>query len=145
MGEKTASRPRGTRWRGHGLGSRSGALTSSAAGDAQSCLTGRPGGQKLSRARPALSRTGWGRATVDDDRRGVLKKMLALGVAAPLAGAWSRTRVTKTQATLTSQQLAGQRVVFSYPGLTVPAALLQQVSAGQAAGVIFFGGDISRE
>jgi hypothetical protein len=26
---------------------------------------------------------------VEDDRRGVLKKMLALGVAAPLAGAWT--------------------------------------------------------
>jgi Glycosyl hydrolase family 3 N terminal domain len=51
-------------------------------------------------------------------RRGALKTLLALGVAAPL-------------------------VIFSYPGLTVPAALLQQISAGQAAGVIFFGGNIS--
>ena len=84
-------------------------------------------------------------ATVDDDRRGALKKMLALVTAVPLAGAWSRTRVTKVHSALTSAQLAGQRVVFSYPGLTVPAALLQQISAGQAAGVIFFGGNISSE
>ena len=84
-------------------------------------------------------------ATVDDDRRGALKKMLALGAAVPLAGAWSRTRVTKVHSALTSAQLAGQRVVFSYPGLTVPAALLQQISAGQAAGVIFFGGNVSSE
>jgi beta-N-acetylhexosaminidase len=39
--------------------------------------------------------------------------------------------------------MAGQRVVYSYPGLTVPSALLDQISAGQAAGVIFFGGNIS--
>ena len=81
---------------------------------------------------------------MDDDRRGVLKKMLALG-AVSLAGACSGTRVAKAQAALTSRQLAGQRVVFSYSGLTVPAALLQQISAGQAAGVIFFGGNISSE
>jgi len=52
---------------------------------------------------------------------------------------------SQAQATLTSQQLAGQRVIFSYSGLIVPAALLQQISAGQAAGVIFFGGNISSD
>jgi beta-N-acetylhexosaminidase len=82
---------------------------------------------------------------VEDDRRGVLKKMLALGVAAPLSGALSRTPAAKARVALTSEQLAGQRVVFSYPGLTVPTALLQQISAGQAAGVIFFGGNISTD
>ena len=79
------------------------------------------------------------------DRRGALKTLLALGVAAPLAGAWSASRAAPNQAALTSQQLAGQRVIFSYSGLTVPAALLQQISAGQAAGVIFFGGNISSD
>ena len=79
------------------------------------------------------------------DRRGALKTLLALGVAVPLAGAWSASRAAPNQAALTSQQLAGQRVIFSYSGLTVPAALLQQISAGQAAGVIFFGGNISSE
>ncbi len=34
-------------------------------------------------------------------------------------------------------------MIFSYSGLTVPAALLQEISAGQAAGVIFFGENIS--
>ncbi len=96
----------------------------------------------------------------DDDltaqgRRGVLKKMLVLGAAAPLAGVLSGTRAavaqprmdlrSRAQAGLSSQQLAGQRVIFSYPGLTVPASLLQQISAGQAAGVIFFGGNISSD
>jgi beta-N-acetylhexosaminidase len=39
--------------------------------------------------------------------------------------------------------MAGQRVVFSYPGLTVPPALLALIAAGEAAGVIFFGDNIS--
>ncbi len=83
-------------------------------------------------------------ASVNDDRRGVLKRILALGTVS-LAGACCGGRVAQAQAALTSAQLAGQRVVFSYPGLTVPAALLQQISAGRAAGVIFFGGNISSE
>ena len=76
------------------------------------------------------------------DRRHALKTLLALGAAAPLA--WTRT-VPAQAAGLTSQQLAGQRVIFSYSGLTPPSALLQQISAGQAAGVIFCGGNISSE
>ena len=44
---------------------------------------------------------------------------------------------------LTPAQLAGQRVIFSYPGLTPPASLLDQISAGQAGGVIFFGENIT--
>ncbi|GAB2718768.1 glycoside hydrolase family 3 N-terminal domain-containing protein [Kitasatospora kifunensis] len=40
---------------------------------------------------------------------------------------------------LTADQLAGQRVVYSYTGSTVPASLLTAVRAGRAAGVIFFG------
>ena len=44
---------------------------------------------------------------------------------------------------LTAAQLAGQRVIFSYPGLTPPAGLLDQISAGLAGGVIFFGENIT--
>ncbi len=47
-------------------------------------------------------------------------------------------RVRTAQA-LTNQQLAGQRVISSYPGLTPPASLLSDVAAGNTAGVIFFG------
>jgi beta-N-acetylhexosaminidase len=39
---------------------------------------------------------------------------------------------------LSDRQLAGQRVIFSYAGLTPPAALLDHIRAGEAAGVIFF-------
>jgi beta-N-acetylhexosaminidase len=81
----------------------------------------------------------------DMDRRDAVRTMFGLG-ALPLVGACARTALTRTgqaQQALTPRQLAGQRVIFSYPGLTVPAALLQQISAGQAAGVIFFGENIS--
>ena len=47
--------------------------------------------------------------------------------------------------TLTPQQLAGQRVIYSYTGLTPPPTLVQRIESGQAAGVIFFGDNISSE
>ncbi len=39
---------------------------------------------------------------------------------------------------LTPLQLAGQRVIYSYAGLTPPAQLLSLIRHGQVAGVIFF-------
>ena len=62
---------------------------------------------------------------------------LALGAPGP-AGATSPPipRLTPTQ-------LAGQRVIYSYPGLNPPASLLARIRAGHAAGVIFFGQNIS--
>jgi beta-N-acetylhexosaminidase len=82
----------------------------------------------------------------DHVRRAVLKNLLAVGAAVPVAGVMRGARARpRAQSVLSSAQLAGQRVVYSYPGLTVPAALLDQISAGQAAGVIFFGGNISSE
>jgi beta-N-acetylhexosaminidase len=45
---------------------------------------------------------------------------------------------------LNSSQLAGQRVIYSYRGLTPPAALLRLIRRGEAAGVIFFAGNIGR-
>jgi beta-N-acetylhexosaminidase len=46
-------------------------------------------------------------------------------------------------ASLTPQQSAGQRVIYSYSGLTPPSTLLQRIEAGTCGGVIFFGGNIS--
>jgi beta-N-acetylhexosaminidase len=48
-------------------------------------------------------------------------------------------------AQLTPEQLAGQRIIYSYPGLTPPQALLQRIRAGEAAGVIFFGQNVSSD
>jgi len=42
-----------------------------------------------------------------------------------------------------ARQAAGQRVIYSYPGLTPPESLLARIRAGEAAGVIFFGENVS--
>lgn len=42
-----------------------------------------------------------------------------------------------------ARQAAGQRVIYSYPGLVPPAGLLARIRAGEAAGVIFFGENVS--
>jgi beta-N-acetylhexosaminidase len=76
-------------------------------------------------------------------RRGAL----AVGAGAVIGGlGLSRTAQAARESKpvkLTPAQLAGQRVIFSYPGLTPPASLLNQISAGEAGGVIFFGENIT--
>src|ERR1700742_5225269 len=100
-----------------------------------------------------------GTGTPGTDRRGVLRNLLALGSVAlgsvaPAAALLSTAggvaqaapaRPGGGQVTLTSRQRAGQRVIYSYPGRTVPAALLQAISAGQAAGVIFFSDNVASD
>jgi beta-N-acetylhexosaminidase len=44
---------------------------------------------------------------------------------------------------LSQQQLAGQRVIYSYSGLNPPASLISLIQHGEAAGVIFFGQNIA--
>ncbi|MEZ0114804.1 beta-N-acetylhexosaminidase [Catenulispora sp. EB89] len=46
---------------------------------------------------------------------------------------------------LTLQQEAGQRIIYSYQGLTPPQHLLTLIRQGDVGGVIFFGGNISSE
>jgi len=46
-------------------------------------------------------------------------------------------------AQLTLKQQAGQRVIYSYPGLTPPPELLQDIRNGEVAGVIFFKDNIT--
>jgi beta-N-acetylhexosaminidase len=41
------------------------------------------------------------------------------------------------------QQMAGQRVIYSYRGLTPPAELLRLISHGDVGGVVFFGPNLS--
>jgi beta-N-acetylhexosaminidase len=47
------------------------------------------------------------------------------------------------EAALSPAQLAGQRMIYSYDGLTPPASLLSLIRAGKAAGVIFFSSNIA--
>jgi beta-N-acetylhexosaminidase len=52
-------------------------------------------------------------------------------------------RVLASVRRLTSAQLAGQRIVYAYSGLTPPRSLLALIRNGEAAGVILFGPNIS--
>jgi beta-N-acetylhexosaminidase len=72
------------------------------------------------------------------------------GSAAGAAGAHSvRGRAAKAGPAaralpeLSPAQLAGQRVIYSYAGLTPPANLLRWISEGKVGGVIFFGQNIA--
>jgi beta-N-acetylhexosaminidase len=60
-------------------------------------------------------------------------------------GTGPRHHALPTLPHLTDRQLAGQRVIYSYPGLTPPAGLLAKIRAGQVAGVIFFSGNITSQ
>ncbi len=77
-------------------------------------------------------------------RRAVLGSVAGLGLAG-LAGLPGRRGRPRAAAALSNLQLAGQRVISSYPGLTPPQSLLNDITAGQTAGVIFFGANISSE
>ncbi len=72
---------------------------------------------------------------------GVAVLVLVLAVGAD--GAGSGYNPSPISSKLSPLQLAGQRVIYSYKGLTPPASLLQAIRRGQAAGVVFFAGNIS--
>jgi beta-N-acetylhexosaminidase len=61
------------------------------------------------------------------------------------AGPPARRPAAFLSAGLTNLQLAGQRIIGSYPGLTPPASLFTDITNGQVAGVIFFGENISSD
>ncbi|MFF4340100.1 glycoside hydrolase family 3 N-terminal domain-containing protein [Kitasatospora sp. NPDC001540] len=52
---------------------------------------------------------------------------------------------SRTPAPTDDAQLVGQRIVYSYPGTTVPDALLQRVREGRVAGVIFFAENVGTD
>lgn len=54
----------------------------------------------------------------------------------------SQTTVRQDVSQLSPSQLAGQRVIYAYAGLTPPAALLERVRRAEAGGVILFGPNI---
>jgi beta-N-acetylhexosaminidase len=66
-------------------------------------------------------------------------------VTATAQSAAGRRALAAALPTLSPQQLAGQRVIYSYPGLTPPASLISLIQHGEAAGVIFFGQNISSD
>ncbi|MHB1592548.1 MAG: glycoside hydrolase family 3 N-terminal domain-containing protein, partial [Streptosporangiaceae bacterium] len=62
------------------------------------------------------------------------------GAVSPSAAGLAAARAAVGKLSLT--QLAGQRVIYSYSGLTPPAGLLGLISHGEVAGVIFFADNI---
>jgi beta-N-acetylhexosaminidase len=58
------------------------------------------------------------------------------------AGSVTAVRPTLLQR-LSLSQLAGQRIIYAYRGLTPPSSLLNRISRGEAAGVIFFAPNIA--
>jgi beta-N-acetylhexosaminidase len=85
-------------------------------------------------------------------RTTALKTVTAVAAGIIFAGAGSATTAAAAkpvqpdvpwQVTLSPTQQAGQRVIFSYPGLTPPDSLLQAISSGEVGGVIFFGENIA--
>src|SRR5215472_11219286 len=80
------------------------------------------------------------------------RAFLAAAALPGLAGAAGLTRRSagwrvrpQQAASLTNMQLAGQRVISSYPGLTPPTSLFNDITAGTTSGVIFFGENISSD
>lgn len=69
--------------------------------------------------------------------------MAVPGVAHAAADSHGRRRPHEAAARLTARQRAAQRVVFSYPGTTVPRSLLELIAAGLVGGVILFGENIT--
>ena len=90
------------------------------------------------------------------DHRVVSRRSVLVGGAALLAGAGlmrpARALAAGTTGGLggsepfglSPAQQVGQRVIWSYPGLTPPPALFDAIRAGLVGGVIFFGENISR-
>jgi beta-N-acetylhexosaminidase len=61
----------------------------------------------------------------------------------PSPSASQAEQTPAAQPGLSPGQMAGQRVIYSYHGLTPPARLLSLISDGDVGGVIFFGPNIS--
>jgi beta-N-acetylhexosaminidase len=91
-------------------------------------------------------------------RRLVIVGALSAAVLAAAAGSVSHDSLTparfsrasrppvareRLEPRLSLDQLAGQRIIYSYAGLNPPAPLLAAIRDGQAAGVIFFGPNVA--
>jgi beta-N-acetylhexosaminidase len=80
---------------------------------------------------------------------GISRRSAIIGGAGLAAGALTMGTGERSMAAvaarpaLTAKQLAGQRVIYSFSGHTPPSSLLQQIKAGQAAGVIILTQNVS--
>src|SRR5688500_2855846 len=74
-------------------------------------------------------------------RRRLLTAVLGVAVAAMMVS--GPAQASDYDSFAYARQAAGQRVIYSYPGLVPPESLLARIRAGEAAGVIFFGENVS--
>ncbi len=74
---------------------------------------------------------------------GAVPPALGLAPGATSPSASGLLTAEKTLPKLNATQLAGQRVIYSYAGLTPPAQLISLIKAGDVAGVIFFSDNVS--
>jgi beta-N-acetylhexosaminidase len=90
---------------------------------------------------------GWKDVERNPTRRTVLTSVAGLGLAgvADVRSQHARRTQAVTALALSDLQLAGQRVISSYPGLTPPQSLFDDIIGGRTAGVIFFGENISSD
>jgi beta-N-acetylhexosaminidase len=93
-----------------------------------------PGGAAL--GRPAS-------APLSRDGNGAVLTAALSPQAGATAAAVTVTPEAAVVASMSVKQLAGQRVIYSYSGLTPPARLLDLIKAGKVGGVIFFGPNYS--
>jgi beta-N-acetylhexosaminidase len=82
-------------------------------------------------------------------KRVVLPAVLLLLVLVAVAGAQSGGSAPAADppapdptASLTTRQIVGQRMIFSYDGTTPPAGLRRRIAAGEGAGVILFADNV---
>ncbi|HUD35274.1 MAG TPA: glycoside hydrolase family 3 N-terminal domain-containing protein [Streptosporangiaceae bacterium] len=108
-------------------------------------LTGRSGanGQRTASSKPGAAHAGGTHPNPQPLPPGAVSPTIGLrpGATSPSA---SGLRTAETLLPkLTNKQLAGQRVIYSYTGLTPPAQLITLIKQGDVAGVIFFSNNIS--
>ena len=99
---------------------------------------------RLSLRRPPRLRPTAGAASADAAAVGGGRAGSGRGADRRPAGRAARPRAGEI-AKLSPEQLAGQRVIYSYNGLTAPAGLLTLIRHGDVGGVIFFSFNISSE
>lgn len=78
-------------------------------------------------------------------RTAILATLFLLAAAATAVLLTSREPAAGAAGSLTPLQLAGERVIYSYSGLTPPKSLIARIEAGEAAGVILFSDNISSD
>ncbi len=69
--------------------------------------------------------------------------VLSVGASVTGGASLGPTKPADPLPSLSTAQLAGQRIIYAYSGLQPPASLLSAIRAGEAAGVILFGDNIA--